>query len=615
MPAPTLIGLTHPGSPAVSSSANFVDVGFSQTAFWVATVLCICCMLRRALTFRSTVQSSFLGLVPKQASFAVAPDPKGAWLSRIATERVWRDTWIQQFKSSTQAYTDEELEAIARGEALLGLLEHNRNDGPSDNATKNVEYQGHRGCLVSTVETLIRSAAPLDLVAHLLHHDAQQSKDKHAADVRDFGTWAAPMHSQVLEDVNDHHRVVKEEFPVPGRGKMTFVFSLLAKMVASEGDLVSYVLVFAPRVHRQQAAHGPSTPSGSEHGTLHKCFRFTVVGPDVTKLEYVCLLDLKRKLSRWSERRSRRVIESHLMSAPRNLRVYFQRLRPLDVCSAEDGRLVGSLLMDATLLSEGSANKVVGDFFIRTAMLRDTPFPHFCDMLASAVESRSRVSLSSVKASVLAAVGNAGANQNGVPNSYIQVETKLDPSLLNEHEARLIGRAFGEAVAANKMPCLAVVDLMNTYPTLSHLAERYEWFRPMIEAITVRLMVSSFKTQLRVAFYGFLSLSDVFSDLYMTVTFFMIGQHRTGGAILALVLLSMSSQLMVVFFRNKHRERRAILKEVLISLSFFKPVVDARRLACAHEVDGAPYAPLWPHLTHPSSVHATSPHSPPVVDP
>jgi hypothetical protein len=267
--------------------------------------------------------------------------------------------------------------------------------------------------------------------------------------------------------------------------------------------------------------------------------------------------------------------------------------------------------MDATLLSEGSANKVVGDFFIRTAMLRDTPFPHFCDMLASAVESRSRVSLSSVKASVLAAVGNAGANQNGVPNSYIQVETKLDPSLLNEHEARLIGRAFGEAVAANKMPCLAVVDLMNTYPTLSHLAERYEWFRPMIEAITVRLMVSSFKTQLRVAFYGFLSLSDVFSDLYMTVTFFMIGQHRTGGAILALVLLSMSSQLTVVFFRNKHRERRAILKEMLISLSFFKPVVDAHRLACAHEVDGAPYAP---RRTLPI-LHATSPHSPPVVDP
>jgi hypothetical protein len=46
--------------------------------------------------------------------------------------------------------------------------------------------------------------------------------------------------------------------------------------------------------------------------------------------------------------------------------------------------------------------------------------------------------------------------------------------------------------------------------------------------------------------------------------------------------------LLVVFYRNKHRSAGEIAKEMLIVLSFFKPVIDLRRLIGGHEVDGAP---------------------------
>jgi hypothetical protein len=569
---------------------SLLEESFSRIgpfAFWLATVVCICCMLRGALTFQSTVQKSFLGLVPKQASFIVAPDPKAAWLSRMAHDRAWRDRWIQQFESNTQVYTDRELEAIAAGEALLDLL--GKPDGVSSDTTNSVEYKGRKGCLIATVETLIRSATPLELVAHLLHHDTgdKQSKDGLHADEQD-GTWGARVQSRVLEDVNEHHRVVLEELPVPGLPKMTAAFSVLSKMLAFEGDRgQSCVLVFAPRVGHQQANdENPSASVREEKIELHKCFRFTVVGADVTKLEYVSLLDMRRKLSKRKERKSRHSIESYLMSAPRNLRVYFQRLRPLDLCTAEDGKLVGTMLMDVAL-SKGSCSAAIADFFVRMAMLRDTPFTHFCAMLTAAAEPRSRFSPTAITAAARAAVGKSGTKQN----SYVQVETKIDPELLTEHEARLIGRAFRDSVAANKMPSLAAAEIRNMYPAIATLAEKYEWFGPMTEAITVRLMISSVKTQLRVGFYAVLSLFDVFSDVYMTCTFFATAQARTAGAILTLILISTAGQLIIVFLRNKHRDRHAILKELAISLSFFKPVVDARRLACAHEVDGAPYAP------------------------
>ena len=571
---------------------SLLEESFSQIgpfAFWLATVVCICCMLRGALTFQSTVQKSFLGLVPKQASFIVAPDPKAAWLSRMAHDRAWRDRWIQQFESNTQVYTDRELEAIAAGEALLDLL-GNKPHGVSSDTTNSVDYKGHKGCLIATVETLIRSATPLELVAHLLHHDNgdKQSKDGLHADEQDFGTWGAPVQSRVLEDVNEHHRVVQEELSVPGLPKMTAAFSVLSKILASEGDRgQSCVLVFAPRVGNQQANdENPSASVGLEKIELHKCFRFTVVGADVTKLEYVCLLDMRRKLSKRKERKSRHSIESYLMSAPRNLRVYFQRLRPLDLCTAEDGKLVGAMLMDVAM-SKGNCSAAIADFFIRMAMLRDTPFTHFCAMLTAAAEPRSRFSRTAITAAALAAVGKSGTKRN----SYVQVETKIDPEMLTEHEARLIGRAFRDAVAAYKMPSLAAAEIRNMYPAIATLVEKYEWFGPMTEAITVRLMMSSVKTQLRVGFYAVLSLFDVVSDVYMTCTFFATAQARTAGAILTLILINTTCQLVIVFLRNKHRDRHVILKELAISLSFFKPVVDARRLACAHEVDGAPYAP------------------------
>jgi hypothetical protein len=55
-----------------------------------------------------------------------------------------------------------------------------------------------------------------------------------------------------------------------------------------------------------------------------------------------------------------------------------------------------------------------------------------------------------------------------------------------------------------------------------------------------------------------------------------------------MVGLSIAAQSLVVFHQNKHRSAGEIAKEVLIVLSFFKPVIDLRRLMGGQEVDGAP---------------------------
>jgi hypothetical protein len=70
--------------------------------------------------------------------------------------------------------------------------------------------------------------------------------------------------------------------------------------------------------------------------------------------------------------------------------------------------------------------------------------------------------------------------------------------------------------------------------------------------------------------------------------YFLSEQYLPGSLILMMVCFSIGAQAMVVFLRNKHRSAGEIVKEILILLSFFKPVIDLRRLMDGHEVDGAP---------------------------
>jgi hypothetical protein len=86
-----------------------------------------------------------------------------------------------------------------------------------------------------------------------------------------------------------------------------------------------------------------------------------------------------------------------------------------------------------------------------------------------------------------------------------------------------------------------------------------------------------------------LSLLDVSSDVVTMVFYWLSGQLESALAILAMLSLSVAMQMLVVFFRNRHRSRYEIAIEVLIVLSFFKPVIDLRRLSSRHDFDGVPF--------------------------
>ena len=70
------------------------------------------------------------------------------------------------------------------------------------------------------------------------------------------------------------------------------------------------------------------------------------------------------------------------MAVPSTQQLYFQQVRPLAKCDAEDGRVVGHMLVDLVSSNPKDLPHAIREFAYRTAMLRDCGFAHIGDMLA-----------------------------------------------------------------------------------------------------------------------------------------------------------------------------------------------------------------------------------------
>jgi hypothetical protein len=163
----------------------------------------------------------------------------------------------------------------------------------------------------------------------------------------------------------------------------------------------------------------------------------------------------------------------------------------------------------------------------------------------------------------------------------------LVPAELTAADARVIGDGITSIRRGHAVPTKAVQEVLAQYPVLRAAAQQCPWFEPMLTVIITRLMEASIGKKLRLTQSATLSLLDVGSDVFAMLTYYVAGEVLTGSLILMAVCFSIAVQLLVVYYRNMHRSASEIAKEVLIVLSFLKPLIDLRRLMRGHEVEGA----------------------------
>ena len=262
------------------------------------------------------------------------------------------------------------------------------------------------------------------------------------------------------------------------------------------------------------------------------------------------------------------------MRLPFSIQVYFAQIQPVSACTADDGRLAGHLLMHAAHRAKKAQRKqAIATDVRRMEMLRHAPLANISTLLQWLISKETHRLLA----------GNVGTR---------------DPAQLTAADAATIGEGITLIRRGHMVPERALLEIFSTYPVLRETAERCVWFESMLREVVIEMMGASTSSRhashpplpptpgppspharerahthththarahthgcrLRLLLSTFLSLFDIGTDLYTALIYFLTDQPATGSLILAMVGLSVAAQLLIVFYRNKHRRWAAGLQ-------------------------------------------------------
>ena len=167
-------------------------------------------------------------------------------------------------------------------------------------------------------------------------------------------------------------------------------------------------------------------------------------------------------------------IQFPLGAVPRTLLFYFQQIRPMANCSAEDGKVVGHMLHDLVRRKPKDLPHAIRELVNRTAMLRGCGFAHIGDMLARLLSAH------------LQAGVQAGPEEGTTATPSAPVPTAavgLDPSSLTKEQAIAIGTAIVLSVHERDAPAAGLKRVVKSHAALRAMESEYAWFVPMLEVI------------------------------------------------------------------------------------------------------------------------------------
>jgi hypothetical protein len=186
----------------------------------------------------------------------------------------------------------------------------------------------------------------------------------------------------------------------------------------------------------------------------------TEVAQGVTKLECSWLVDLKGLVPHFV---------ADTIEAPTHMRYvdslqrYFQQIKPLAKCDAEDGRLVGELLLEVVERTPNDLAHAIRMFANCTTMLRECGFRHIGLMLVRLLTADAHVGPDSDKD-----VANVAPN----------------PSSVTEEQAAAIGSVIA-SVRLSDAPAVALKRVVKSLAVLRAMKSCFVWFVPMLEGLAV----------------------------------------------------------------------------------------------------------------------------------
>ena len=115
---------------------------------------------------------------------------------------------------------------------------------------------------------------------------------------------------------------------------------------------------------------------------------------------------------------------------------------------------------------------------------------------------------------------------------------------------------------------------------------------------------NKFGMMFRVSVGAFLSTVDAATDIFVISTYYNDGLQGKANAMLAMITSNMAIQLLLVLAQYKKKSWRVKATEMLVTLFFLRPAVDAFRVSTNHENAEAAFDPLSEMVNNKVSVAA-----------
>jgi hypothetical protein len=141
--------------------------------------------------------------------------------------------------------------------------------------------------------------------------------------------------------------------------------------------------------------------------------------------------------------------------------LYFQQVRPMNKCDAEDGRVVGHMLVDLVGAAPKDLPHDIRQFANRTEMLRACGFRHMGDMLVAIL-----------------------APSTHTPSAVARLMAHDGPTSVKPEQANAMGDMLMR-VRSSQAPASALHEVVDSDSILCALKTQHAWFIPMLEVLLV----------------------------------------------------------------------------------------------------------------------------------
>jgi len=166
-----------------------------------------------------------------------------------------------------------------------------------------------------------------------------------------------------------------------------------------------------------------------------------------------------------------------------------------------------------------------------------------------------------------------------------EVDKELNLTDWGDEECRRVGCSLSTFIRKRKTGAVAIDAWRLNYTQLDVLFKEVVGFEEFMVVIANNLMRDSiYGTVFRVTVGAVLSTTDAVTDIYVILTYYeeeeLVGQAHV---LLVMLLGNIFNQLLIVCTQYKKKSWLVIGKEVLITISFLRPAMDAYRVSMNHE--------------------------------